>query len=370
MNNNSEQSAKPAEPLRVGWVAGGETFFRFGVVLRALAVGLMEETVQLTVLRPGPDDSDLKEVPTPPVEVINYAPRRWWRSSGARRDRLGQLVKKRKISLLHSLDCGAWRLTRELADETGLNYLLSIYRRTPPGHLRELRSGGAAVAVASPELRKRLMDKGHLKEDRVFLVRPGLHKVRGATCFDEQSYGDIALVAWACPSADFDDYKTVLNAYAEIHNRGYKCAYFLIDGGRFERKLRRLADELGLGGEVTFVSPKPARQLRDIFKAADVCIFPDAARTTDIEPLMSMSAGTCVLAARQEPLAEYFIDGQTALMFATGDATDLTAKLAGLLDNPSAARAIAHGALDYIANNHSPSQMVSDVADIYRKLTQ
>ncbi len=370
MEPDSKKSGESPEPLRVAWVAGEETFDRLGVVLRALAVGMMEEVVELTVLHPGPEDIQLKEIPTPPVEVVNYAPPRWWRRRSAETQRLVDLLSKKKITLLHGLDSHAWPLTRELEQISGLNYLLSLYDRFPPGHLRELRSDRAAVAVASDALRKRVIDKGHLNPDKVFLVRPGLHKVKGATCFDEQSTGCITLVAWGGSSASFEDYSAVLNAFAEIHGRGYDCAYFVINGGHVEHKLRQLADKLNLSGELTFVSQKSSRQLRDIFKAADVCIFPDADRSTDIEPLISMSAGTCVLAAQQEPLPEYFVDGQTAAMFTPGDPAQLTEKIAGLLDEPASARALAHGALEYIARNHSPSQMVSAVAEIYRKLMQ
>ena len=77
-----------------------------------------------------------------------------------------------------------------------------------------------------------------------------------------------------------------------------------------------------------------------------------------------MANGSAVLAA-QDPTADFIIDGQTALVFTQGDPTELTTKLVAMLDDPSAARALAAVALTYVGEHHTPAAAIAALGEIY-----
>ena len=53
------------------------------------------------------------------------------------------------------------------------------------------------------------------------------------------------------------------------------------------------------------------------------------------------------------------------MLFKKGQAEDLTAKLVSLLEDRVLARSLAENALAYLRENHSPANMVAEVARIY-----
>jgi len=82
--------------------------------------------------------------------------------------------------------------------------------------------------------------------------------------------------------------------------------------------------------------------------------------------LLAMAAGIQVLAG-DDGAADFLIDGQTTLRFRRGDAADLTAKLASLMDDRAMATRLAEGALAHLRAHHSPAGVVGALTRIYRK---
>ena len=100
-------------------------------------------------------------------------------------------------------------------------------------------------------------------------------------------------------------------------------------------------------------------------KAADVFISFDPGQQIDLASLIAMASGVPALAARDRE--DFIIDGKTAVVFASSSASELTDKVARLLDDHAAARALAEHALEYVRRTHSPAGMAAAVARTYRQ---
>jgi len=363
-----EQATEPVvpppdtEPLRVAWVAGAETIGRLGRVLQPLAVGLLDEMIELAVLCP---DGDAGALAAAPCEVVPYAAARWWPLGGGPVEPLAGELKRRKVAVLHGLDGSAGKLTADLARAAAVPYFLNSDALADRRRLAEAGRGAAAVLAASEPLQHALIGQAVCAGERVRLMRPGVYHVRRPTCFTEPGHST-AVIAGG-PLTDPGPFEAVLECFAELSARQYDCVYFLIGDGPAERSLRKRAGALGLREQLTFVVGQPLAELPGIFKSADLYVSPTTYSRIDIRSLLAMAAGVPVLAAGPAGVSDFLRDGETATFFQATNAAELTVKLAALLDDRAAARSLAAAAIEYVHVHHSPAVNVTGLAHLYKQ---
>ena len=350
-------------PVRAAWIAGAETFDRFGRVLQPLAVGLVDETVDVVIFSPAPAAGE--EPACVPYEVVPYRPPRWWRRRSGTIASLVDPLRDRKVELLCGLDGSVAGLTHALSRAAGMGYLLSCYSLADAWRVAEAARGASCLLAASEPIRDALVARAGCPADKVRLMRPGVYHVQQPTCF-AQPDRSVAIVAGG-PLNDFAAFHSVLLCFAELVVRKYDCVFFLLGGGRAERRLRRRAGQLDLNRQLTFAGRRPMQQLTGIFKAADVYISPTTSDRIDMPSLLAMAAGVPVLAAADQEASDFLQDGRTAMFFSPGDPAELTVKLTSLLDDSASARALAQSAIEYVHANHSPAVNVTALAHFCRE---
>jgi glycosyltransferase involved in cell wall biosynthesis len=356
--------APQVQPLRAAWVAGDETFDQYARILQPLAVGLMDEMVDVVILCPDPAEAEtLAGVRS---DVVRCPEARWWGVRGGAVQELAGQLRKRRVRLLHALDASAARLARALARAAGLPYLLSSYALDDARRLGDAARHAAGVLAASEPVRQGLLEQDACPAEKLRLLRPGVYHVRHPTCFHDPDHS-VAIVTGG-PLDHFQAFDAVLQCFAELVLRKFDCVFFLIGSGRAERRLRDRAEQLHLAGQLTFADCHPLGQLTGIFKAADVYVSPVPQRAIDVRSLLAMAAGVPVLAAAGGGANDFLRDGQTAMAFSPGDAAELTVKLTAMLDDHASARALAASAIEYIHENHSPAVQVVSLAHFYRRL--
>lgn len=353
--------APPPRPVRVGWVAGKNTFTEIGRVLGPLAIGLLDEVIRPTLFIP--ERSDQRELPTVPLAVVTYSRLQWLVFRTKTLAFLADEIHDAQLGLLHALDAGAASLTRQLAEAANLPYTVSCYSLGDSRLLGKLDQNCQAVLAATDPIRHELLAARVADPSRIVLVRPGVYQVHHPTCYNDQGKS-IAVVAGG-PMDDLTAYEAMLRAFAEVRSRNFDCVFFVIGNGKAEPRIREAAEKLNLRAALTFVDRQEATQLQGILKSADVYVSPQASPQVDLNALLAMAAGDPVLAARAQ-VDDFFIEGRTALMFNEGNAAELTVKLASILEDRLAGTAIADSALEYLREHHSAAQMVAAIAGIYR----
>jgi len=350
----------PADtPLRVAWVAGRDTLSNFGRTLNPLAVGLMDELVELTLLVP--HDVDANELPAPAMEVVRYAPVRWGYSKRTVRTLIDP-VRSRKVELLHSLDSSVVKLTRDLGREARIRYVVSSYAQSDAWRFGRLGPPCVGVLAGCERIESKLLRHHVAAGANIHLIRPGVHQVKHATCFRDPQQSVVVVASgrgrsWKAGSG-------LLDSFAELKRRGSECAFVVIGAGAMERALRKRTASLGLQHEVTFAGDQTSSQFSDIMKAADLYISPGAPGMLDFWVLLAMAGGVPVLTGSDKE--DFILDGRTALVFKPSSRKDLTAKLISLLEDRAAARELGEGALGHLREHHSPAGMVARVKEIYR----
>ncbi len=352
---------KLPDRLSVCWVGLQETLEMSGRILGPLAVGLCDEFVDLTLVCP--EEADLRDLPSPPVRLIKHGPVRWPILHGHRIAQLEKAVLQVKPHLIHALDAKSVPLARSLAQLCSVDYIATFWSLGDSKHMRIIHHHPAAVLAADGAIANDLMRHHWTSVDRIDVVPPGVHQVRKPTCFTDPTRSGAIILSGPLDCAPA--FATCIRSFSELFKAGFDCSFFVIVGGKAERQLRRLVEQLGLRHEVTFVDRKPMSRLPGIFKASDIYISAGPDQKVDVHALLAMAAGVPVLATKKA-VGQFIHDADAAIVFDANDVKSLTAKLAGLLENPDEARSVAQRSLDYLQKHHTAAKMVTAHLDLYK----
>jgi D-inositol-3-phosphate glycosyltransferase len=91
-----------------------------------------------------------------------------------------------------------------------------------------------------------------------------------------------------------------------------------VAGASEPARLRRLAEDLGLGDVVRFVTAQPQSELPNYYQAADVCLVPSHAESFGLVALEAQACGTPVVAAGVGGLRSIVRHGQTGFLVQPG----------------------------------------------------
>ena len=115
----------------------------------------------------------------------------------------------------------------------------------------------------------------------------------------------------------------------------------VIAGDGFERpELVRLAENLGLGPDVTFLGSVPNTELPPYYRAAAVSVIPSLEEGFGIPAAEAMGCEVAVVASDAGGLPEVVENGVTGLVVPRGDATALAQAIGCLLADPERRRAM------------------------------
>jgi glycosyltransferase involved in cell wall biosynthesis len=124
------------------------------------------------------------------------------------------------------------------------------------------------------------------------------------------------------------DHKTLLRAFARVHEARPEARLAILGAGPLEAETRALAASLGLEDAVAL----PGRtEIRDWLERADVFVHTPRWEGFGIVLLEAMLAGLPILATRVSAVSEVVADGETGKLVEAGDVEGVTRELGALL---------------------------------------
>jgi glycosyltransferase involved in cell wall biosynthesis len=159
----------------------------------------------------------------------------------------------------------------------------------------------------------------------------------------------------------------LIRALAELRERGVAFRAMLVGAGRMLAAHRRLADQLGVAGLVTFpgIVPDPLPYLRE----CDVFVLPSTAEDSgSLSVLEALQLGAPVVASAVDGLPEDLTDGRDALLVPAGDPHALANAIARLLADPELRGAISRAALETYEARFTAERASADLARVYENL--
>jgi glycosyltransferase involved in cell wall biosynthesis len=100
---------------------------------------------------------------------------------------------------------------------------------------------------------------------------------------------------------------------------------------------------------------------------ADVLVVPARQRRLSLAPLLAMASGTLVVAS-DDQAADWFIDGETALLFPAGDSGQLAASIQKVACGNPSVSGIPRAARTYVRAHHAITDTAERLAAMYRDL--
>lgn len=164
------------------------------------------------------------------------------------------------------------------------------------------------IAVISPGMKSLLVQRG-VPDEKVSVVFNWVDETVFRQVVRGRSEGGFEIM-YAGNLGDLQGLDTAVRA-VRIAAESADVVLRLVGGGVAEEKLRRLADELGVGGRVLFEGPRPLLEMADVMATADVqlvCLMDD--------PLFRLTMPSKIQAI--------LACGQPILTSAPGDAAALT----------------------------------------------
>jgi glycosyltransferase involved in cell wall biosynthesis len=161
---------------------------------------------------------------------------------------------------------------------------------------------------------------------------------------------------------------TLLKAFALVLE-GHPQARLVIAGqGPMLPQLEAQRRQLGIGHACRFLPPPES--VADLMRTIDVYVLPSLSEAFSNALLEAMACGCCPVGSRVGGTPELIAEGERGLLFEPGNAGELAAKLALLVENPGlrrtygdASAAFAHGTLDI-------RMVAGRLADFYTRLLE
>jgi glycosyltransferase involved in cell wall biosynthesis len=170
-------------------------------------------------------------------------------------------------------------------------------------------------------------------------------------------------VARLVPDKDHD---TMLAAFGRVAGSHPGAELWLVGNGPRREILEQQVRDLGLAGRVKFMPV--AKDIRHLYRQADVFVLSSVAEALPNVVLEAMAAGLPVVATRVGGLPEAVVPGDTGLLVSPRDVEGLAAALGSLLGDPETRRSLGRRGRQRVVEQFSFGAMVSRHEEVWARL--
>ncbi|WP_290061602.1 glycosyltransferase, partial [Amycolatopsis solani] len=134
------------------------------------------------------------------------------------------------------------------------------------------------------------------------------------------------------------------------------------------RRLRELADRLGVGGRVRWPGQVSRADMPALLRSADAVVCTPWYEPFGIVPLEAMACGVPVVATAVGGLTDTVVDGVTGLLVRPREPRELASRVRRLLDNPALGQTFGAAGHDRASARYSWDRVAADTLRAYHKL--
>ncbi|MDQ1301428.1 MAG: hypothetical protein QG637_1349 [Chloroflexota bacterium] len=161
----------------------------------------------------------------------------------------------------------------------------------------------------------------------------------------------------------------LLAACAALPDRGWRLT--ILGDGPERARLKALAGETGIAGQVTFLGHRPSTQTPDIYRTLAVLVLPSVSRPNWVEQfgrvlIEAMASGAPVIGSDSGEIPN--VIGDAGLIFPEGDAAALRDALARLLTDPALRRDLAGRGRARVLARFTQAQIAAATYRVYETL--
>ena len=167
---------------------------------------------------------------------------------------------------------------------------------------------------------------------------------------------------------------TLVDAYALCRRLNDKIGLVIVGEGPDRLALQAKVKELGLKG-VVFTGNVSHKEVAAWYSIMDLVVYPRIRavineRVTPLKPLEVMALEKVCLGSDVGGLTELIADGETGVIFRSGDAAALADAALALMSNPDRMRRLGKNASEFVRREREWSVIVQRYQSIYDRLVQ
>lgn len=164
-----------------------------------------------------------------------------------------------------------------------------------------------------------------------------------------------------------------LRALPELLAREPDVRLLLVGGGPEEARLKALAGELGVAGQVVFAGRVPHDQVPKYYDLADIMVYPRKSirlteLVTPLKPLEAMAQGKIVVASDVGGHRELIRDGETGYLFRADNVPNLVAVMLQVLADRASWPKRARQARHFVEAERTWANSVARYREVYAGL--
>lgn len=141
---------------------------------------------------------------------------------------------------------------------------------------------------------------------------------------------------------DDKGYREMIGATRLLLDEGYHFVLLAAGSGKDEQQIRRAIEDAGAGDAFRLLGWRD--DVADLYCAADIFVFASHREGLPIAPIEAMASGLPVVLSDIPGCREEVGDGESGLLFSTGDAKGLAGCLVKLITDPNRRMEIARAA--------------------------
>jgi glycosyltransferase involved in cell wall biosynthesis len=155
----------------------------------------------------------------------------------------------------------------------------------------------------------------------------------------------------------------LLDAFARVRRSHPEARLLVVGGGPMLAELEARARALELGADCRFQSA--AQNVAEWLRVMDIFVLPSLSEALSNSLMEAMACGCCAIASDTGGNPELVRDGETGLLFPTGDSAALAARLEGVLANLDARRRLAANGAQFMRECFSRESAARRMGEIY-----
>ena len=150
----------------------------------------------------------------------------------------------------------------------------------------------------------------------------------------------------------------LVRAFADLVKQRDDILLVLVGGGRCEKEIKALVEEMGMGPHVLMPGRVRHDKVGQAYRAMDVLVYPRTPvrlteLVTPLKPLEAMLMEKSALASDVGGHKELIRDGKTGMLFSAGSVDDLKEKLTTLLDDPALRIRLGRSGRKWVLDHHT-----------------
>lgn len=259
------------------------------------------------------------------------------------------------------------------AKEMGLRYRLGRNLET-----RVLREADAITVICNG-LRDEIIQRGVAAErltvvpNAVDLGHFGAVCARDAELAQTTGLHDAVVLGFVGSMYAYEGIPLLIEAMPKLIEVEPRVRLLLAGGGPDEIAVRARVDSLGIADKVVFLGRVPHSEVPRYYDLVDIFVYPRKRMrltelVTPLKPLEAMASGRLVVASDVGGHRELIRDGDTGVLFAAGDAGDLTCKLINLVRNRDRWQPMREAARRFVEEERTWDRSVACYEPVYARL--